>query len=71
VRYAIRETLALDTQESLCRTFSIGHAKLRPVVVSEIKFREIAFQMSFADVVGYAIDAAAWRKFTVIGDTPS
>lgn len=41
----IRETLALDTNKGLCRTFPIAHAKLGAVIVTEIEFREIAFQM--------------------------
>ena len=57
VSRTIRETLALYTQESLRRTFSIGHAKLGAIVVTEIKFRQIALQMGFADVVIDAIDA--------------
>lgn len=56
VSRTIRETLALDTQESFCRTFSIGHAKLGAVVIAEIKLRKITLQVSFADVVIHAVN---------------
>jgi hypothetical protein len=42
VRYAVRETLALDTLEGLRRTFPILDAKAGAVVIAEIEFREIA-----------------------------
>ena len=50
-RYAVRETLALDTLEGPCRTFPILDAKARAVIIAEVKFREIAVQMLFADMM--------------------
>jgi hypothetical protein len=41
VRYAARDR----------RTFSILDAKARAVVIAEVKFREIAVQMLFADMM--------------------
>jgi hypothetical protein len=46
VRYAIRETLTLDTLEDLRRTFSVADLAGVPL---EIPFREVARQMGFAD----------------------
>ena len=42
VRQTIREALALDTLDRKHRTFPIGNAEGGAVVVTEIKFREIA-----------------------------
>ena len=42
VRLTIRETLALGTFESHCRTFSIVKAKRNAVIVPEVILREVA-----------------------------
>ncbi len=47
VSRTIRETFALDTQESFRRTFPIANAKLGAVVIAEIKFRKITLQVGF------------------------
>jgi hypothetical protein len=53
----VRQALAFNTLESICRSFPIGHAKAGTIAVAEIKLREVALQMSFADVVVNANDA--------------
>jgi hypothetical protein len=46
VSLPVRETLALNTLKSNCRTFPIRHLAGVPF---EIPFREVARQMGFAD----------------------
>ena len=58
MRLPIRRALALDAPESISRPFFIGNAKAGTIVVAEIKLRQIALQMGFADVVINASDVA-------------
>jgi hypothetical protein len=54
----VRETLALSILDGQRRTFPIGNAEGRAVIVAEIKFREIAMQVLFlAMLVGAAHSA--------------
>src|SRR5436190_4231102 len=54
----VRQALALDTFEGSCRPFPIVDAEGHAVIIAEIKFREIALQMRFADLMINASDAA-------------
>jgi hypothetical protein len=57
----IGEALAFRAQNRFGGTFRVLDADLRTAVVSEIELGEIAVQMSLADRVINAVDAALWE----------
>jgi len=58
VSRAVRETLAFRTLDCKRRTFPVVNAEGGPVVIAEIKFREIAMQMLFFAMLVHAAHAA-------------
>ena len=60
----VRETLALNTLKSNCRTFPVRHLASVPF---EIPFREVARQMGFADRMMRAKIRAFHKAETTLG----
>ena len=58
MRQTIRETLAFNALDSKHRTFPIGDTEGSPVVVAEIKFREVAVKVLFVAMMVHAAHAA-------------
>ena len=54
---SVSETLAFGTDQSLIRASSIIEAEFDAVVISEVEFGEIPFQVRFADMEVTAVDA--------------
>jgi len=58
VRPSVCQSLSNDTGNRFCHTFCIFNAKRAALVVPEIEFGKIAFQMLLADMVIGASDSA-------------
>jgi hypothetical protein len=58
VRYAIRETFALDAFEGLRRTFPVLNADCRTIRIAKVELSKVAVQVLLAAMLVHALHAA-------------